>query len=847
MERLELSRLALSNWKSHLKTEIVFSLGNNVLIGAMGAGKSSIVSAIVFALFGELPETRTRRAKLDDLIYEVADTAEIALDFIVGGRKHSIIRRIKRGGGSTLSELRDGNGKLLEGPMSEKVTAQAERVIGADYSLFNRAIYLEQNEIDSFLWEGKGKRREGIDGILGIGKVEDARKTLLSIIAGLRAEAESRSQEDYPKKIGALERALADNEKERSEKADELERAAGRAERTSELLSEKRELIARLENSRDSLRKASERERIFSDKAREISKKLDNYGKIGDAKSGETLRLLETERKGLEKTLQEISSVQGRLSEKENRRVSLKEALSKSTISGRGVDALSKELEDSTREALSISASLAVITEGILSSRRAEARIANLKIPLSKISGATLREEGARKRLEEISSKLSALTAELDELGTSAKALRLHSKEVHQFPCPVCESPLDSARTAALLSEKESKISEKSALAGKLLDEKARAEIELKKILADSKEENQISHEIALLSEEAGKLRFLEESLREGQARERTAKERVRGIELAIRTEREHAVISKELSETERGIGKELEKLAVLEEASRGRTLESIDAKISEARALNEGYCLFLEKKVALENAQTARLEIERFSKEFNEEEFFREKGALEALSKEKGMLEEMQRRLPEELAKCDKRNAELTEEILSEKRKAERKELVSKALEFSKALDSALKEAMAELRTELVLEINGTLSQYWQVLYPYSNYSDIRLVSRENDYVLELKTGLFGAWVEAERVASGGEKSLACLALRIAFARTLAPGFGLLLLDEPTHNLDSNAVNLLASVFRERVSAIAPQTILITHDESLEGAATGNCYRIARDGAGTSEITQLS
>lgn len=815
----------------------------------MGAGKSSIVSAIVFALFGELPETRSKRAKLDDLIYEGENSAELTLEFLVGGKKHSIVRRIGRGEGSTLSELRDGEGKLIEGPMSEKVTVQAERIIGADYSLFNRAIYLEQNEIDSFLWEGKGKRREGIDGILGIGQVEEARKTLLSAISSLRAEAESGSREDYPKKISYLESALAETERELLEKSGELERASGGAKRANELISEKRARIAELEKSRDSLRKASERERIFSEKEREISKKLDLHGKIGDANSGEALRSLEIERKEIEKILGGLSSLKGRLYEKEQRRDSLKEALSKAkaSLSGKGQQALSKELEDSAREASSLSANLAVLAEGILSSKRAKARISKLEQALSEISGATAKGETAMERKDELSAKLSALKAELEELETSAKALRLHSAEKHPFPCPVCESPMDSARTAALLSEKDSKISEKSALAGKLSGEKARAEIELKKLLADSREEGRLSQEISLLSNEAGKLPTLENSLGTLQERERTARERVRALERELQTGRESALISKELSETECGIAKELEQLAILEASSRGRTLESIDAKISEARALHEGYCLLLEKKSALENAQNARLEIERLSKEFKEDVFLREKEALEALSKEKGALEEVQRRLPVELLKCERRKSELSTEILSEKSKAERRERVSNALEFSKALDSALKEAMAELRTELVSEINRTLSQYWRVLYPYSNYSELRLVSHENDYVLELKTGLFGTWTEAERIASGGEKSLACLALRIAFARTLCPGIGLLLLDEPTHNLDSNAVNLLASVFRERISAIAPQTIIITHDEALEGAATGNCYRIARESAGSSEIIPLT
>ena len=84
--------------------------------------------------------------------------------------------------------------------------------------------------------------------------------------------------------------------------------------------------------------------------------------------------------------------------------------------------------------------------------------------------------------------------------------------------------------------------------------------------------------------------------------------------------------------------------------------------------------------------------------------------------------------------------------------------------------------------------------------------------------------------------MASGGERACLCLALRIAFATVLTPDLSWLILDEPTHNLDSDAVMLLSEAIREKIPSIVEQTFVITHDSSLGEAGQGNAFRLERD-----------
>jgi DNA repair exonuclease SbcCD ATPase subunit len=108
---------------------------------------------------------------------------------------------------------------------------------------------------------------------------------------------------------------------------------------------------------------------------------------------------------------------------------------------------------------------------------------------------------------------------------------------------------------------------------------------------------------------------------------------------------------------------------------------------------------------------------------------------------------------------------------------------------------------------------------------------------TKGGDYTLQLRDHV-GNWIPVEGIASGGERTDACLALRIAFAMVLAPNLKWIVFDEPTHNLDSQGIEELAKVMRERLPEIVRQILLITHEERLEGAVSGYLYRFYRNKA---------
>ncbi|MCD6367499.1 MAG: AAA family ATPase, partial [Candidatus Aenigmarchaeota archaeon] len=178
-----ITKVKIKGWRSHKDSEFVFSRGTNVLIGVMGAGKSSILDAISFALFGTFPSLQSRKVSLDDIIMnrpKKEDTMEVSVSFTMNSDEYTVKRIVGRGKGTIKAEIRK-NGKLLE-TGTTRTTEEVERILKMNYDLFSRAIYSEQNGLDYFLRLAKGQRMKKIDDLLQIDRFESARTSTTTMI-----------------------------------------------------------------------------------------------------------------------------------------------------------------------------------------------------------------------------------------------------------------------------------------------------------------------------------------------------------------------------------------------------------------------------------------------------------------------------------------------------------------------------------------------------------------------------------------------------------------------------------------------------------------------------------------
>ena len=88
---MRLKKLFIENFRSFENQEITFPRGSTLLSGDIGSGKTTILLAIEFALFGLQPSQ-----KANSLLRNGKDYGKIVLEFEIDGKEVIIQRTLKR-------------------------------------------------------------------------------------------------------------------------------------------------------------------------------------------------------------------------------------------------------------------------------------------------------------------------------------------------------------------------------------------------------------------------------------------------------------------------------------------------------------------------------------------------------------------------------------------------------------------------------------------------------------------------------------------------------------------------------------------------------------------------------
>jgi DNA repair protein SbcC/Rad50 len=145
-----------------------------VLVGPTGAGKSSVVDAICFALYGSVPRYEDERA-VAPVITVGASVAKVSLRFELSGETYiatRVVRRLPKGTGATTREARlervtGATTEVLAGTADE-LNAASERLIGVSFKHFTRSVVLPQGEFARFLHDKPAERQSLLVSLLDI-------------------------------------------------------------------------------------------------------------------------------------------------------------------------------------------------------------------------------------------------------------------------------------------------------------------------------------------------------------------------------------------------------------------------------------------------------------------------------------------------------------------------------------------------------------------------------------------------------------------------------------------------------------------------------------------------------
>jgi exonuclease SbcC len=148
------------------------------IVGATGHGKSSLIDAISFALYGKVPRHGER--DIAPVMTLGCNETRVAFTFELAGASYvatRVLRRKPAGDGATTRALRlefvhdDGTTDVLAGSAREFQPA-IERLIGLNFEQFTKCVVLPQGQFASFLHARAGDRVAILSALLDLGRYD---------------------------------------------------------------------------------------------------------------------------------------------------------------------------------------------------------------------------------------------------------------------------------------------------------------------------------------------------------------------------------------------------------------------------------------------------------------------------------------------------------------------------------------------------------------------------------------------------------------------------------------------------------------------------------------------------
>jgi exonuclease SbcC len=190
------------------------------ITGPTGAGKTSLLDAMTYALYGKT--SRLNKAGWD-LVSQGANAMSVLLHFRVGAEEYQVMRGIR---GSTVSARLEQREKDEWKPLSGSITGvneEIQRIVGLDFSGFTKTVILPQGKFDVFLRGEAKERREVLCELLDVDVYQRMMKSAneRSKDAGIRAEERAANID-----AGATPEAKAESEQRLGELAEKVGSAA---------------------------------------------------------------------------------------------------------------------------------------------------------------------------------------------------------------------------------------------------------------------------------------------------------------------------------------------------------------------------------------------------------------------------------------------------------------------------------------------------------------------------------------------------------------------------------------------------------------------------------------------
>ena len=744
-----------------------------VLTGGVGSGKSSLLSAIEYALFGTTFEVKERKSiRLDDLVNDFEKEIDIKLKLVDdSGNTYEIERskpRSKRGRLKIIT-----NGEEYYGKNCEELLLKI--LNGMTYEDFIRYVFVRQEILEALIYGPPMRRSEALDRLFGISALEEAFR---GIPIG-----------DVEEKIDELnlKKSTLENIIKQYGTPDEIEERIARRLEEIEKIKKRREEIERevkkLEERYKQLREIEEKHKTLTIELAKNEAIVDNLRKeidkmkttIGEVTKEEILLTASELKERISDLLVEF------LRGKEAEEIKGFEVKDEQML-GEFIEKIQKAIEILEDIRSEYEYELSALNERIISSREVVSRLKN------KLSALLLEIDELKRKKEEydelllkygtpktISKKLDKLKEELkksETIGAEEKALlevlKRTIKELTlkgEIECPICERKMRKEDYNAKLNARVEKLS--------------------RKMIESDKRTPQLRSEIEKLSEALNKIRALEGELVDYQFKQRELE--ILQDEVKKEEEKYYSLL-----ETVEEAKERVERLT--------RALRAIRRNVE----LIKGYYELKKKEREL---RTYERRVKEIRKAFSKLEYSPEKvhNIVQRLGELKVALSQCDREITQlENSVNELKNVKgKVEEAYREFKEINRK---IKALERLRdrliTIKNLFRSIQRDVRKKILEKLVPIVNDVFKKIYPYEDYEklDIKVETKRTSegyersvYTIYAKRSIDGEWVPVLNRMSDGQKVLVALALIIAFSNLRPRGVSILIMDEPIPNIDAN------------------------------------------------------
>ena len=272
-----LNSLEMRNFKKYREAKIEFQDGLTGIVGKNGSGKSTIVEAVAWALYGSKAST-IRRDFIKNSRAGEREDVEVKLKLRLGRQTLTIFRAMKGKNLTPDARLFIDGGMVATG--TREVDRRLEEILKINFQDFMKTFYARQKDLDNLLKEGGTKKKEYLLTLLGL---DDIRDGLLKLM-----KTDRRGLDDETNRLEGALSTMRDAE----EKVGDLERKTTRTKaELARASSAETGLASRVEDRRKVLDKETDKKRSHEDLSRETARLISSLSERREAIGREERKL----------------------------------------------------------------------------------------------------------------------------------------------------------------------------------------------------------------------------------------------------------------------------------------------------------------------------------------------------------------------------------------------------------------------------------------------------------------------------------------------------------------------------------------------------------------------------